>query len=187
MKRCQKLREGVEHYTAQTEAPQAQMREAAKNGKNKWIQLRRRISICMCRTWKVQQYPKHWRNRKRKSGEDGEEPTFNFLGLGKLSKYFRRVVPTKWHKLHETMMTKYKQQVENMREFLAKVSLRQGTLSWTREQHRKAHEQGVVRATATVLQGTEEDEFGGLPQNEGDILSEPRKMKAYKKHQRIAR
>ena len=77
--------------------------------------------------------------------------------------------------------------VENMWAFLAKVSLRQGTLSWTREQHHKAHEQGVVPATATVLQGTEEDEFGGLPQNEGDILSEPRKMKAYKKQQRIAR
>ena len=128
--------------------------EPQENGKNKWIQIVQENLDMQCAELGKS-------NNTQSIGGIGKgnmvkmersQLSIFLVPLGKLSKYFRRVVPTKVAEVarndDDEIQATNGEHVENMWAFLAKVSLRQGTLSWTREQHHKAHEQGVVPANS---------------------------------------
>ena len=74
-----------------------------------------------------------------------------------------RTLPATWMKVHERMVMKYKQHMENVWELLAKVPQCQGRLSWNQEQHLKhSKHHAVGTSTATQLEGTEDDDLGNL-------------------------
>ena len=78
--------------------------------------------------------PKELESTEKGPSEAGAKPASNFEALGKLFKDPRRMIPTKWQKLHEATMMKNMQQVRC-----------QHTLSWTQEQHHRRSSKGRTR------------------------------------------